>query len=150
MELVIPEPLKREHEELHEQLRMATRAGGAVGEAAKALATLMHPHFVKEDEYALPPLGLLPVLATGSVTPEMAAVLKLTDTLKQELGAMLTEHKAIVAALQVLADAARRENKPEYVAFADKLVLHAQTEEQVMYPAAVLIGEYLKLKFNSR
>jgi len=150
MEFVIPEPLKREHEELHEQLRKATREGGAVGEAAKALAKLMHPHFVKEDEYALPPLGLLPLLAKGSVTPDMTAVLKLTDTLKQELGEMLAEHKTIVAALQVLAEAARRENKPEYVAFAEKLILHAQTEEEVMYPAALLIGEYLKLKLNAR
>ena len=150
MEFVIPEPLKREHDELHEQLRKATREGGAVGEAAKALANLMHPHFVKEDEYALPPLGLLPLLAEGSVTPDMTAVLKLTDTLKQELGEMLAEHKTIVAALQVLADAARRENKGEYVAFAEKLMLHAQTEEEVMYPAALLVGEYLKLKLNAR
>ena len=150
MEFVIPEPLKREHEELHEQLRKATREGGAVGEAAKALAKLMHPHFVKEDAYALPPLGLLPLLAKGSVTPDMTAVLKLTDTLKQELSQMLAEHKTIVAALQVLADAAKRENKPEHVAFAEKLILHPQTEEEVMYPAALLIGEYLKLKLNAR
>jgi hypothetical protein len=28
----------------------------------------------------------------------------------------------------------------------EKLKLHAQTEEEVLYPAAILIGEYLKLK----
>lgn len=28
-----------------------------LGEAAKALTKLMHPHFAKEDTYALPPLG---------------------------------------------------------------------------------------------
>jgi len=44
---------------LHAELRNATQAGGAVGDAAKALARLMHPHFVKEDEFALPPLALL-------------------------------------------------------------------------------------------
>jgi hypothetical protein len=148
MEFIIPAPLKREHEELHDVLRKATKEGGAVGDAAKALAKLMHPHFVKEDEYALPPLGLLPLLAKGAVTLDMGAVLKLTDRLKQDLGEMLAEHKTIVAALQVLADAARRENKPEYAAFADKLMLHAQTEEQFTYPAALLIGEYLKLKLD--
>jgi hypothetical protein len=148
MEFVIPEPLKYEHEALHEQLRKATREPGAVGEAAKVLAKLMHPHFVKEDEYALPPLGLLPLLAKGIVTADMDAAVKLTDRLKQDLGEMLAEHKTIVAALQSLADAAKRENKPEYAAFANKLMLHAQTEEQVMYPAALLVGEYLKLKLN--
>jgi hypothetical protein len=148
MEFTIPEPLKIEHEELHEVLRKATKEGGAVGDAAEALAKLMHPHFVKEDAYALPPLGLLPLVAKGTVTPEMAAVLKLTDKLRQDLDAMLEEHKAIVAALEKLADAARRENKPDYVAFTSKLIAHAQTEELVMYPTALLRGAYVREKLN--
>lgn len=148
MEFVTPRPLKLEHEELHEQLRKATKESGGVGEAAKAVAKLMHPHFVKEEEYALPPLGLLPLLAKGSVSPDMANVLTMTDKLNVELDEMLAEHKSIVAALKVLADAAKRENKMEYVEFADKLILHAQSEEEVAYPTAILIGEYLKLKLN--
>ena len=28
--------------------------------------------------------------------------------------------------------------------FADALTLHAQTEEQVLYPAAILVGEYVE------
>lgn len=148
MEFVIPRPLKLEHDELHEQLRKATRESGSLGEAGKAVAKLMHPHFVKEEEYALPPLGLLPLLAAGKVTPDMAAVLPMTDKLKAELGQMLAEHKSIVVALRNLADAAKRANKPEYAEFADKLILHAQTEEEVSYPTAILIGEYLKLKLG--
>lgn len=34
-------------------------AGSKTGEAAKVVANLMHPHFISEEEYALPPLGLL-------------------------------------------------------------------------------------------
>jgi hypothetical protein len=37
--------------------------------------------------------------------------------------------------------------KTEYVLFAEKLKLHAQTEE-VLYPAGKMIGEYLKLKLK--
>ena len=148
MEFAIPRPMKLEHEQLHDQLRKATRESGSLGEAAKAVAKLMHPHFVKEEEYALPPLGLLPRLASGQVTPDMAAVLPLTDKLKAELGQMLAEHKSIVAALEALADAAKRAGKPEYAEFADKLILHAQTEEEVSYPTAILIGDYLKLKLG--
>lgn len=148
MHFTIPRPLKLEHEELHDQLRKAIGESGILGEAAKAVAKLMHPHFVKEEEYALPPLGLLPSLAKGAVTPDMASVLPMTDKLKAQLGEMLTEHKSIVAALKNLADVAKRENKPEYVEFADRLILHAQTEEEVSYPTAILIGEYLKLKLN--
>jgi len=89
MEFKIPKSLKLEHEELHEELAKATRESGKIGDAAKAVAKILRPHFVKEEEYALPPLGLLPFLAEGKVTPEMADVLKMTDKLKAELHQML-------------------------------------------------------------
>jgi hypothetical protein len=34
MGLDVPEPLKREHEELHKELRRAVQAGGRTGETA--------------------------------------------------------------------------------------------------------------------
>jgi Hemerythrin HHE cation binding domain len=145
MEFNIPSPLKGEHEELHEELARATKVAGNIGEAARAVAQILHLHFVKEEEYALPPLGLLPRLATGDVTPEMADVLVLTERLKAELPQMLEEHKAIVAALSHLVEVAKQEHKLEYAHFAEKLTLHAQTEEEVLYPTATMIGEYLKL-----
>jgi hypothetical protein len=148
MNFEIPLPLREEHEELHEHLRNATQAGGEVGDAAKALAKLMHPHFVKEDEFALPPLGLLEPLAQGAATAEMAGVLKLTDRLAAELPAMLAEHKTIVTALGRLEDAARRAGRSDIVEFAHKLTLHAQTEEQVMYPAALLVGRVVRQRLE--
>jgi hypothetical protein len=148
MKFEIPKPLKAEHDELHDELRRATKAGGRTGEAANAVAKLMHPHFVKEEEYALPPLGLLTVLAQGRFEPGMAEVLVMTDKLKAELPAMLGEHQQIVAALAKLVEAAKAENKSDVVRFAEKLMLHAQTEEQVSYPTAILIGEFIKLKLG--
>lgn len=148
MEFMTPQSLKAEHEELHNELSKAVMAGGEIGEAAKAVATLMHPHFEKEEEYALPPLGLLQALAEGKVTSEMAKALTMTDKLKAELPHMLAEHRSIVAALTNLANAANAENKPEYARFAEKLMAHALTEEEVSYPTAILIGEYLKLRLN--
>jgi hemerythrin superfamily protein len=140
--------LKLEHEELHAELVRATQAGGRVGEAAKEVARVLHDHFVKEEEFALPPIGLLSSLARGEVDDNMKSVFGMTDRLKAELPKMLEEHKAVVAALEKLIVAAEAEKKPEHARFAKKLMLHAQTEEEVLYPAAVLIGEYLKLKFE--
>lgn len=148
MEFKTPQSLKLEHEELHSQLAEATKVKGPIGEAAKAVAKIMHPHFLKEEEYALPPLGLLPFLAEGNVSPDMRDVLGMTDRLKAELHEMLEEHKAIVSALKKLSDVAKKENKMEYAQFAEKLMLHAQTEEEVSYPTAILIGEHVKLKTN--
>jgi hypothetical protein len=53
-----------------------------------------------------------------------------------------------VTALRRLISAAKREKKPEHARFAEKLMLHAKTEEEVLYPAAILIGEYLKLRLG--
>ena len=142
----IPEPLKLEHEELHADLVRATKAGGRTGEAAKAVAKVLHDHFVKEEEFALPPIGLLAELTRGKVDEQMRSVLVMTDRLKAELPEMLREHQAVVAALKKLTAAAETENLPDHVRFAEKLMLHAKTEEEVLYPAAILAGEYIKLK----
>lgn len=148
MKYDIPTPLQQEHEQLHEQLRQATQAGGEVGELAKTLAGLMHPHFVKEDRIALPPLGLLMALARGEAGAEMADVLKLTNRLEAELPQMLAEHRGIVEALSKLRDAAARAGRTDIVAFAEALVQHARTEEEVMYPAAVLVGQVVRQRLG--
>lgn len=80
----------------------------------------MHSHFLKEEDYALPPLGLLRALSEGRFESAMADVLSMTDKLKAELPTML----------------------------AEQLMFHAQTEEQVSYPAAILIGEFVKLRLS--
>jgi hemerythrin-like domain-containing protein len=62
---------------------------------------------------------------------------------------MIEEHNDIVSALNNLINVAKIENKIEFIQFAEKLKLHAKTEEQVLYPTAMLIGKYLKLKSNA-
>ena len=113
------------------------------------MAAVLHNHFLKEEEFALPPIGLLAPLARGEVDEEMRVVLVMTERLKAELPEMLREHQAVVAALEELSAAAQKEKLPEHARFAEKLMLHAKTEEEVLYPAAVLIGEYLKLKLKN-
>ncbi len=139
-----PEAMRHEHEELHAALAHATHAGGRTAAAAAEVARLLHAHFVKEEAFALPPLGLLPALAQGKVEAGMAAVLTMTDRLAAEYEHMLAEHKGIVAALAKLAAAAKDEGKPEVARFAEQLTAHARTEEEVSYPTALLIGRYLK------
>jgi hypothetical protein len=149
MKFQTPRALKAEHEELHGELVRATKSGGRTGEAAKTVAKLMHPHFRKEEEYALPPLSLLSALSKGKLEAEMAEVLKMTNKLEAELPHMLAEHKHIVTALQRLVEAATAEEKLEYAHFAEKLMAHARAEEEVSYPTALLIGRYLKAALPS-
>lgn len=144
--LGIPESLRIEHHEIHEALVRATKAPGQVGAAARELAGVLDPHFVREEQIALPPLGLLAPLARGEVTPGMRAVLPMTDSLRAELPRMLEEHKAIRAATVRLGDVARAAGNFEVVELAEQLKLHAQSEEELFYPAAVLVGDLVRAR----
>ena len=81
--------------------------------------------------------------------PEMRDVLAMTDRLKAEFDRMRAEHKEFVATLQALVGAAKEEGELEYVRFAEKLMLHAETEEDVLYPAAILVGDYVRAKLGA-
>ena len=140
----IPDSIRLEHEQLHAKLAEATHLPGRTGEAARALARIMHPHFLREDEYAIPPLGLLLQLAKGRVTADMAEVLPLVGRLKDEFPLMIEEHRAMAGALIQLGNVASEEGLREWAEFADELRHHAQMEEEVLYPAAILVGEYVK------
>lgn len=142
----LPQVMTMEHEAIHGELARATRAGGKTEQAAREVSQVLLPHIFREEEFAIPALLLLPRLARGEVTPDMANVLSRTETLKAELPRMFQEHQVIVAALQKLLRAATVEKHTGYARFAQKLILHAQTEEEVLYPASILVGEYLKLK----
>ena len=140
----IPHSLKLEHHELHEELARIVREPGPVGEAAREVARVLHPHFVKEEEFAMPPLGALEALARGEKVPDAAAVIAQARRVADELPQMLAEHRDVVRALEGLEEAARTAGKPEHAHFAEKLRLHARTEEEVLYPAAILVGRALE------
>lgn len=142
----IPSSLREEHAELHARLVSATRMAGRVGEAARAVAAVLDPHFVREEQIALPPLGLLRALADGRRPPDMSAVLPLTDSLTAELPRMLAEHVRIAAAVDRMGRAAREARQPAIARLAAEIRLHARTEEEVLYPAAVLVGDLVRAR----
>jgi hypothetical protein len=144
--LLAPESIRTEHEAIHGALVEATRAPGAVGAAAKELATVLHPHFVREEEIALPPLGLLGPLAAGRTPAGMDEALVMSDTLRKEMPRMLEEHTAIRAAVDKLLQVARQEKAEQAIGVAEALALHAKTEEEVLYPAAILVGDVIRAR----
>lgn len=144
--ITIPQSLQTEHEEIHEALVAATRAPGRVGAAAKALAAVLDPHFERENQIALPPLGLLAPLAAGDTPAGMQEALVMTDALRKELSRMLEEHKRIRAATEKLRIAAHDEKASVHEQLAEALAAHAQTEEEILYPAALLVGDIIRVR----
>lgn len=148
MKTRIPGSLKAEHHQLIKQFARATEEPGLLGREAREILNLLHAHFAKEERYAIPPLALLPKLAWGALSADMAEILPVTRRLKAELPLMLLEHKNISAALRRFLAEAQERGRSDYEDCAMALLLHAAQEEEVSYPAAVLVGEYLELKLQ--
>jgi hemerythrin HHE cation binding domain-containing protein len=149
MRIQIPQSLRLEHEELHGFLAAARQETGELGEALRRVARMLEPHFHKEEAFAMPPLGLLVRLARNEVTPAMAEVFPHTDWLKNNLPTLIAEHNALAVAVEKMLEAARAAQRVDYIEFAEQLINHARMEEEVIYPAAILVGEYLRLRLAS-
>jgi hypothetical protein len=150
MKIEIPESVRIGHEALRQALTAATREAGTLGATAQRVARLLEPHIRKEEAFALPPLGLLAEIARGDFTHEMAEVLPYTGWLQDNLKNMLAEHRMLRAALEEFLDAARAAGRVEYASFAAQLIEHARLEEEVLYPAAILVGHYVRLRRKQR
>jgi hypothetical protein len=145
----IPESIRAEHEQIHAALVRAGQTPGRVGDAARELARVLQPHFEREEQIALPPLGLLVPLAAGDFSPEMQSVLPMTDALRDELDQMLREHVDISAATRRLEQAAVEAGNLDVERLARELSSHAKSEEEVFYPAAILVGEVVRGRTKS-
>jgi hypothetical protein len=148
MELKIPQSIQTEHEELHGALASALKAGGKTGEAARAVMKIVQPHMAREEEFVAPALALLGPVSAGQFTAEMASLLPRITMLKEELPRMIREHGEMVDALRRLMQAAIEEKQPSFARLAQGLITHAQQEEEILYPAAILVGESLKARFQ--
>jgi hypothetical protein len=142
----IPFSMLEEHAEIVMALRSAVDAGGALSAAARDVLEIVEPHMRHEQELALAPLRLLPRLADGEVTADMTPLIAVTDRLRAELPALRKEHVALRRALEGLWETAWRDGKPEYAFIAQRINRHITVDEEVHFPAALLVGDYLRLR----
>jgi hypothetical protein len=144
MNLQIPASLLNEHEAIRATLRRATREPGATGESARSLMLILDGHLMREEKFVFRPLSLLPALARGEAPASLAGAISLTEGLRREIAQMRAEHREISAALRRLAQDAQGEGKVEYVALAESMLHHQHLEEEIIYPATLVVGELLK------
>lgn len=142
----VPSSIKEEHQYLLDKIYKISLFQDSTGRVAIKLNDLMQHHFKEEEDYALPPLGLLPLLSTGKLPEQSKEVIVLTEKLKSQLSHMSAEHQLIKAFMDELILVAAKENHPEIIEFEKEIHKHANTEEEILFPTAILIGEYLKLK----
>ena len=145
----IPDALRHEHEEIQHALQEAVKAPREVGAAARDLQRVLTPHFEREEQIALPPLGVLQRLIEREAVSDLEAwLLPMTDSLRAELPRMLAEHKVIREAVQNLERTAVAAHDDKVAQLARTLAVHAQAEEEMYYPMAVLTGEIVRARLK--
>ena len=148
VKLQTPEPIKEEHQAFHDELLKAIKSGGEVEKIAKQIDNILIPHFKIEEESAFPPLSLMAPLSRGEIDSGMKDALEIIKRLKYELPKLTSDHLKIIQILKDFDEALRTEKKIEFAQFSQKLIHHARAEEGILYPAAILIGEYLSLRLS--
>lgn len=143
---LVPSSLTKTHTELLNQLHQFTLIKDSSATVALKLEELMLHHFKEEEDYILPPLGILPALASGQVPKQTNEIIALSEKAKSQMNHMSAEHQLITAYIEELKQASKEENHPAIIAFEKEVSKHAVSEEEVYFPAAIMVGEYLKLK----
>lgn len=143
--LEAPLALRLDHKSMREALNRALEDKAGVGDAARAIDALLSSHLKHEEELAFRPLGLLRGIARDASSADIESAIAMTVKIEQELPQLLSEHRAILESSRRLGDVARRERKPQFLDVADRLWLHTRIAEEVLYPAAILLGEHLRV-----
>lgn len=141
-----PRALGNEHIELRELLIAAAREPGPIGEAAKRAERLFAEHVRKEERIVFPLLAMLPNVAMGKPHPRQGEALELSGQLEGSLQDLMAEHEVIAGALEALIDAAKKADRADLGELAARILGHAHLEESVLYPAALVLAKYLRMR----
>ena len=146
----IPQAIRVEHENTIAQLTELSHKRGPVGVEARKALVLFKRHLAREEEFILPPLTLLPLLAGGKVTPDMKWAIAMADRTKAEREETFIEHTRITDAMNALAAAARAAHDPVALEFAQAAVGDSFNDIEITEPTSILVGEYLKAKLPAQ
>jgi hypothetical protein len=139
--LIIPRAILLEHEQLFSSIHRLTLDASPLGDHARDILRVLEPHIQKEEEFAFPPLSLLSMLAKGESSSELESAQLLSETFADNYSDMLFEHKLIVGGLKKLRAASKKSEKTDVEAVVKRFLLHIQLEEEVLYPASIIVGK---------
>jgi hypothetical protein len=144
----VPVSIKEQHDSLLFIITAIALNPDSTGKAAKKLKELLQHHFKEEEDFVLPALGVLPIIAAGKIPTESQQIILMVEKYKSNNVHLLAEHQMIIAYLRELVACAKME-KHDINFFTETLFNHAREEEQIYFPAAALVGEFLKCKTQS-
>ena len=143
----VPSSIKREHESLLSRIKNQAISRDSSGILARQISETMSHHFKEEEEYVFPLLGILPMLAKGEVPGESQKLIGMMNHFTENSGHMIAEHQIIGVQLYELQRVSHDAGMKKFI---EDVQAHAKMEEEILFPAAILAGEYLKIKTGKK
>ena len=120
------------------------------GQAAKKLLDVLKVHLALEESVILPPLALLPDLAAEDPKPDMRWAIELGERVKAEHDSLERSHQAIKQAALELQKAAAAENDHVTVGFTHDMIADNLGDQEIIEPAVIVIGDYLRSELPAK
>jgi hypothetical protein len=133
-----------QHELIVGRLESIAKRDSPAGAAAAKAVTFLKAHYAKEEEYVLPPLGLLPNILKTPHPADLSRALAMAERTKAALDELLADHEQITGMMNALIEAAKREGDEELVHLAARVAAQSLNDIEVNQPAVILIGEYIR------
>ena len=145
----IPQSLRVQHSEILQQVAAMAEKPAPVGPAARQLQTLLQAHVKYVEDVILPPLTLLPTIASRDVGPDMKWALPLVERAKAEHEQQATLHEQLTDQLIQVFSAAQTVDDAQAAKLAQDIAAWLDGESDVTEPMVQLIGKYLRLRYTS-
>ncbi len=142
----IPPSVNMEHESVMHYLDHIAQRTTPTGAAAHRLIVVLTQHMAAEEAFILPPLTLLPALASGKISPDMRWAIPMSDRVRAEHDNLLRMHNAITEATLALQSAAEDEQDEATIGFARDLAADDLNDMEVTEPTVMLIGDVLRAR----
>lgn len=143
MKLETPQSLQLDHEILLSKLNQIASTNTKSAPNAKNVADTFRAHFRREEKTVLPQLSLLMTIVEGKWNIDTEEALLKNNILLKEFQELKGEHQKILDAAKEMIKVSMEEKNQEAKDIAEEIILHIKIEEEVSYPAILVINKYL-------
>jgi hypothetical protein len=143
-DLQVPQSIRLQHQQIIDRLAALTKKKGPVAAAAQKAMDVLKGHYAREEQFVLPPLGLLPRLAKGEVSKDMEPAIAMAEKTKAALPDLQKDHVEITSLMNELIEVGKKHRDQELVRLATWIANQSLNDVEVAHPTAIFIGNYLR------
>ena len=142
--LQVPQSIAYEHEQIIEDLTNFAKREVAHAAAVQKALTVIKGHYAKEEAFVLPPLALLPQIAKGAISKDMAPAIAMAERTSAALPELQNEHLQITSLMNDLIQAGKADHDEELTRLATRVAIQSLNDFEITQPTTILIGDYLR------